>query len=63
MVIRYRIVGASGKSFVARKGQTYSELQSWKRAYNRHNKDKVQAIIKEEYTKRKTRPRNPYSLF
>jgi len=56
MAVRYRVITKDGRSFVAKK-QTFGQLQSWKTAYNKQNpKDKVQAIVKEEY-KPKAKPK------
>jgi len=42
---RYRIYDKKGNSFLSRKGQTLKELSSWKKAYNKYNRNKVITIV------------------
>jgi len=56
-MVRYRIYSKNGTSFLARKGETLKEIQSWKRAYNKHNKDKVASIVTVKDRKITKKPR------
>ena len=58
-------VHSKDRTFLARKGSTLKEMQSWKAAYNKHNRDKVGKleVVKDRKPVKSRRNTSPFGQF